>query len=1083
MAESARKIVNRAPEPVRPAIVPVQAVVTRSCVQLRSASPAASGDRAEREADATAARIVRMTAPAGLAIKPQPADVRTRVSPHVARFADAARAMRSAGGTSALRSATPTPASSASGSPLPAPVRGFMESRFGADFGDIRIHTDEQAARRNRELHSHAFTIGNQIHFGRNRFEPGTERGRELIAHELTHTIQQGAAQQMRDESLAVRERQSGGVQRVGMDDAIAFFAERANAIPGFRLFTVILGTNPLTWARVDRNAANVLRALVEILPGGSLITRALDNHGILESVGTWVEQQFGSLGLSAASIRDAVHRFLDSLGWSDIFDLGGVWERAKRLLRDPVDRMISFAGSLARGILGFIRAAVLRPLARLIEGTRGYSLLKALLGQDPVTGDAVPRTADTLIGGFMQLIGQDEVWQNLRRANAVPRAWAWFQTASSALMGLVRSIPSRFTDLLESLGVSDLVTVTGLFEKVGSLFGRFAGDFVSWAGNATWSFLQIIFEVVAPSVMPHLQRAAGAFRTILRNPVGFVGNLVRAATTGFAQFAANFLRHLRASVLQWITGALSGSAIYVPASFAPKELLKFVLSVLGLTWQNLRQRLVRLLGETAVVALETGFDLVRTLIVDGPAAAWEKIVEQLSNLREMVLEQIMSFVSTQVVQQAIVRLVSALNPAGAFIQAILATYNTVTFFVERLRQIGQVAVSFLESIAAIASGMIAPAANRVEQTLAGMLTLVISFLARLVGLGNIGESVARIVGRVRAPVDRALDRVTEWIVTMARRVARFATTAASNLVNWWTMRQAVTSLDGEAHMLSFVGEEAAAQLMIASDPMTLEKFLDTKKEEARGGSKKEAMATLRTIVARIKAAKDLPKARYAETQRIIAREMQKAVEPLQELLTGDDVGSAATPLQLKYTKRRASAYPTILIGPRCAKPIEQKWLRSRNFAQIDGVLTSDERAEWKNRNRQIKAYLPTRPDTLPGTNTKIGIEPQFQVDVGLRVQYEASRTRGGRLINRALEDFGFRAREEDMDGDHVVEMQIGGPNSLPNLWPLSASENRSSGSKLKHAIDEAKRQIPRPPRRNSKITKNSFYIMIIECL
>ena len=59
-----------------------------------------------------------------------------------------------------------------------------------------------------------------------------------------------------------------------------------------------------------------------------------------------------------------------------------------------------------------------------------------------------------------------------------------------------------------------------------------------------------------------------------------------------------------------------------------------------------------------------------------------------------MVIEQVMDFVQSQIVQAAITKLLTSLNPAGAFIQAIIAIYNTVMFFVERLRQIAQVAAA-----------------------------------------------------------------------------------------------------------------------------------------------------------------------------------------------------------------------------------------------------------------------------------------------------------------------------------------------------------------------------------------------------
>jgi hypothetical protein len=130
-----------------------------------------------------------------------------------------------------------------------------------------------------------------------------------------------------------------------------------------------------------------------------------------------------------------------------------------------------------------------------------------------------------------------------------------------------------------------------------------------------------------------------------------------------------------------------------------------------------------------------------------------------------------MTFVRDRVVQAAITRLVTSLNPAGAFIQAIIATYNTVMFFVERLQQIARVAMSFIDSIAAIASGNIGTAASRVETTMAGLLTLVISFLARIAGLGRVSDAVKNIVDRIRAPIDRALDRVVEWIRAQGQRL------------------------------------------------------------------------------------------------------------------------------------------------------------------------------------------------------------------------------------------------------------------------------------------------------------------------
>lgn len=73
-------------------------------------------------------------------------------------------------------------------------IRSFMQGRFGADFSDVRIHTDGQAVRMNRELNAKAFTVGNNIYFNEGRYQPDSQKGKHLLAHELTHTIQQGGS-------------------------------------------------------------------------------------------------------------------------------------------------------------------------------------------------------------------------------------------------------------------------------------------------------------------------------------------------------------------------------------------------------------------------------------------------------------------------------------------------------------------------------------------------------------------------------------------------------------------------------------------------------------------------------------------------------------------------------------------------------------------------------------------------------------------------------------------------------------------------------------------------------------------------
>ena len=92
------------------------------------------------------------------------------------------------------------------GRPLDDATRSRMESRFGQDFSKVRIHTDDKAAASARAVDAYAYTVGRHVVFGARQYAPGTGEGQRLLAHELTHVVQQKDAQpttQLRVESAS----------------------------------------------------------------------------------------------------------------------------------------------------------------------------------------------------------------------------------------------------------------------------------------------------------------------------------------------------------------------------------------------------------------------------------------------------------------------------------------------------------------------------------------------------------------------------------------------------------------------------------------------------------------------------------------------------------------------------------------------------------------------------------------------------------------------------------------------------------------------------------------------------------------
>src|SRR5216684_371288 len=196
----------------------------------------------------------------------------------------------------------------APGQPMAPHIQEAIERSFHVDVGAVRVHTSPEAQRAARELSARAFTYGSDIFLGSG--EHPTDLG--LMAHETAHVVQQqsvasnqrwssdrsdrfereadrAADAVQHGQSFAVSERvTTPKVQRLGISDALDYFADAAYNIPGYRMFTILLGVNPINMEHVERNGPNLLRAIIEFIPGGKLITQALDKYNVIDRVASW---------------------------------------------------------------------------------------------------------------------------------------------------------------------------------------------------------------------------------------------------------------------------------------------------------------------------------------------------------------------------------------------------------------------------------------------------------------------------------------------------------------------------------------------------------------------------------------------------------------------------------------------------------------------------------------------------------------------------------------------------------------------------------------------------------------------------
>lgn len=182
------------------------------------------------------------------------------------------------------------------GQPLDARTRSFMETGFRRDFSQIRVHTDPQAASLAGSLNARAFTMGQNIVFGEGQYSSGTKEGQRLLAHELTHSIQQ----------------QTGATNLNLQRDVVADVEEKLSY--GF-----------LDWAITDSEAMEALALLGSLPPadlpaalsrlGEKYVTRLLDNLPDAAKTGDIyqrVVQALGSAGVTPYAKGQLEYGFFD---------------------------------------------------------------------------------------------------------------------------------------------------------------------------------------------------------------------------------------------------------------------------------------------------------------------------------------------------------------------------------------------------------------------------------------------------------------------------------------------------------------------------------------------------------------------------------------------------------------------------------------------------------------------------------------------------------------------------------------------------------------------------------------------------
>ncbi|MCX4675634.1 hypothetical protein OG413_09990 [Streptomyces sp. NBC_01433] len=281
------------------------------------------------------------------------------------------------------------------------------------------------------------------------------------------------------------------------------------------------------------------------------------------------------------------------------------------------------------------------------------------------------------------------------------------------------------------------------------------------------------------------LAKAASAIMKIIKDPIGFLGNLVKAVGAGLNLFITNIAEHLKTGVVSWLLGTAVKAGLELPARFDLKGIIQIIGSLLGLTWDNIRTRVTRKgVPEEAMSAVETSVPVAKNIAREGPAGAAKEIQAETGDLKSTILQKLTSYLIPTVIIAGITWILSLLNPASAFIRAVKGIIDIVTFIVTQGAQIADFVNAVLDAVIAIANGGAAGVPKLVEAALATSVPLLIGFLASLLGIGGLANKVKSVFHAVSRPVTRAIDKIVDFLTKKGKKFQDKSKSRDKNKIN-----------------------------------------------------------------------------------------------------------------------------------------------------------------------------------------------------------------------------------------------------------------------------------------------------------
>jgi len=387
------------------------------------------------------------------------------------------------------------------GSLLAHNIKTEMESGFGADFSKIRIHSDSNAVKMNKQLGSQAFATGNNIYFNEGKYNPSSQSGKHLLAHELTHTVQQGASIRMKPQITPAPEMIQGSF----LDYVPDWIIDDARHIPGYTLFTVIIEYDPLRQIAVERTPINLVEGLMGLVPFGTAIFDKLQEYDILQQVFDWVEGRLEELGLTI----DGILHLVEEVWHAASFPYTGIIDLVIEKFNTVVNRITSFVSSTIDQVITWIKEALIGIAEPLLAENKAWSLIKKIIKYDPLRDEAVNATTVEILEDFLLLIDRQTELEQMREKGTLQETADWLDTqvgTFTSLLGELRGLITMAWDAIQPANLANISdNLTNLVTQAGGFLQR-VWDFASGVALK-------VLELVKGSLLTWLSEQASGVR------------------------------------------------------------------------------------------------------------------------------------------------------------------------------------------------------------------------------------------------------------------------------------------------------------------------------------------------------------------------------------------------------------------------------------------------------------------------------------------------------------------------------------------------------------------------------------------